>query len=290
MKRLVLILLCLPCWLTPALAQTAEEKKAAVEYVRGLQAADGGFLPTPKDSKSSLRACTAALRVLKYFGGKAKDREACAKFVQSCFDKTTSGFADHPGGQPDVATTAVGLMALVELKLPTGDYEESTLKYMGDKVKTFEEIRIAVAGTEAIKKQPAQAKHWLEQIAALRNPDGTYGKSDGVARATGGAVVAVLRLGGDVEHRDRVVQALKEGQRTDGGFGKEGAATSDLESTYRVMRAFAMLKEKPDAKRSLAFVASCRNANGGYGVEPGKPSTVSATYYAAIITHWLEEK
>ena len=32
------------------------------------------------------------------------------------------------------------------------------------------------------------------------------------------------------------------------------------------------------------------NDDGGYGVVPGAKSTISATYYAAIISHWLAEK
>ena len=74
------------------------------------------------------------------------------------------------------------------------------------------------------------------------------------------------------------------------GFGKEKAEGSDLESTYRVMRAFHMLKERPDAERCRAFVAKCRNADGGYGVAPGQASAAGPTYYAASILGWLGEK
>jgi len=38
------------------------------------------------------------------------------------------------------------------------------------------------------------------------------------------------------------------------------------------------------------FIAQCQNKDGGYGVAPGKPSSVSGTYFAAIIGKWLEEK
>ena len=45
-----------------------------------------------------------------------------------------------------------------------------------------------------------------------------------------------------------------------------------------------------DIERCRAFIARCRNDDGGYGVAPGQASQVSATYYAAIILHWLDEK
>jgi prenyltransferase beta subunit len=287
---LVVILVPLAAW-----GQTTEEKQATIAYLQACQHRDGGFFPSRPGKnqnatpKSSLRASSAALRALKYFGGEAKDREACAKFIASCFDKASGGFADHPGGQIDAATTAIGLLAVVEAKLPVKDYRAAAIKYLGEKVKGFDDIRIAAAAVEAVKERTPQADTWLEQIAQMRNKDGTYGKGNGVARATGGAAVAVLRLGGKVEQRDNVVQALKKGQRDDGGFGKEDAKTSDLETSYRVMRAFHMLREKPDVERCRAFIAKCRNADGGYGVEPGKPSTVGATYYAAIILHWMAE-
>jgi hypothetical protein len=100
----------------------------------------------------------------------------------------------------------------------------------------------------------------------------------------------VLRLEGKVKNPDAIVKALNAGQRNDGGFGKAGVKGSDLESSYRVTRAYHMLKAKPEKASALReFIARCRNADGGYGVEPGQPSTVSATYYASIILHWLGE-
>ncbi len=238
---------------------------------------------------SGLRATNAAVKALNHFGGEVPDKAACADFIKSCFDKESGGFADRPGGKPDVTTTAVGLMAVVEVKLPTEPFE-GAVKYLGDNVKSFEDIRIAAAAFEALGKRPAQADAWLEQIAKLRNDDGTYGK-DGVARETGGAVAAVLRLGGKVEHEDAVLKAMKDGQRADGGYGQYDSPASDLESTYRVMRAFHMLKATPeDVGRLRAFLDSCRNDDGGYGVAKGKPSSASGTYYASSILHWLDEK
>jgi hypothetical protein len=295
MKQFLVACLCATVCLSPARGQSSDQKQQTVLALQGLQAKDGGFLPvfapgSKPAPKSSLRATTSALRALKYMGGEPKDKEACLVFVERCFDKKSGGFADHPDGKPDVTTTAVGIMAVVELKMPVNAYRKQVVKYLTDHVKTFDDIRIAAAGLEAVKERPPEADAWLEQIARMRNEDGTYGRGDGVARATGGAVAAVLRLGGEVPHRDNVIRALKAGQRSDGGFGQEGKTASDLESSYRITRCFVMLKEKPNVERLLAFVATCRNSDGGYGVSPGQPSTVGATYYAAIIQHWLAEK
>jgi prenyltransferase beta subunit len=296
MRSFWLTLVCSVLYLAPVWGQTADQRQATVVYLQHCQQANGGFVPAKAGgapsggAKSSLRASSAALRALKYFGGESRDQASCGRFVQRCFDKGSGGFADHPGTQPDVTSTAVGIMALIELKLPVDDYRAAAAKYLAEHVKSCEDIRIAAAGFEAIGERPRTADLWLEQIAKLRYADGTYGMEDGVARATGGAVAAVLRLGGNVEHKDHVLQVLKAGQRADGGFGKERAKTSDLESSYRVMRAFVMLNDKPAAERFRSFVASCRNPDGGYGVAPGEPSSVSATYFAAAILHWLKEE
>jgi prenyltransferase beta subunit len=275
--------------LSAGYSQTAQQQQETVAYLRECQQPDGGFVAAKTSgARSSLRASSAALRALKYFGGEPRDRAACGRFVERCFDNASGGFADQPGMQPDVTSTAVGIMAIVELKLPVANYRETTTKYLAEHVKSFDDIRIAAAGLEAIGNRPPTVEAWLKEIARLRRADGTYGTVDSVARDTGGAVVAVLRLGGNVEQRENVLAALKKGQRADGGFGKENAKSSDLETSYRVMRAFAMLRDKPAAERLRSFVATCRNSDGGYGVAPGEPSTVAATYFASIILHWLK--
>jgi prenyltransferase beta subunit len=275
--------------------QTAAEKKTTIAYLQGLQAPDGGFLPAIPDPKadraprSSLRATSSAVRALKYFGGEPSDKTACAKFVASCFDKESGGFTDLVGGKPDVTSTAVGLMAVVELKMPSDPHVEPAVKFLSTNAKNFDDIRIAAAGLEAVGKHPKIVDDWLEQVGKMANPDGTFGKDAGKSRETGGAVVALMRLGGKIEDKSAILKTLNSGQRQDGAFGKDGTDKSDLESSYRVMRAFVMLKEKPaDVDALKGFIAKCRNRDSGYGVSPGQPSTVSATYFASIILHWLE--
>jgi prenyltransferase beta subunit len=272
-------------------AQAGAPPQTTVAYLHGLQVADSGFrqnnLPATKES---LRATLASLRALKYFHDSARNRPACVRFVKHCYDNSSGGFADHPGGQVDVMSTAVGAMALAELDMPLGLYQEWVSGYLVKHAKSFEEIRLAAAAFEATGWTSPQFPAWLKQISALRNKDGTYGEGNNQARMTASAVVSVLRLGGKVEQRENVVRALKAGQRGDGGFGKDMAAVSDLESCYRVVRALVMLKERANSQRCLDFVAGCHNKDGGYGAAPGEPSSATATYQATMLRHWLEEK
>lgn len=285
LASLTLLVICLP-----AGAQSADEKKATVAYLQALQTKQGGFKPNATATAPSLRGTSAALRGLRYFGGAARDKEACQKFVLSCHDARTGGFADSPRGKPDVIVTAVGLMALVELKVPTAKYEKAAIAYMTEHARTFEEMRMAAAGLETIGKTSDKNREWLGKLSRMRNADWTFGKGEERPRLTGGAVAAVLRLGGKVEAKG-VVKALDAGQRKDGGFGQEKVDGSDLETSYRVMRTYHMLKARPGRADDLKkFVASCRKKDGGYAIIPGGPSSAAGTYFAGIILHWLEQK
>ena len=292
MARFMLAVCSALHFLPSVLGQSADEKKATLEYLKGLRSKDGSFALAKAGPMAdpTLRSTSTATRALRYWGGEVPSPDQTAKYVASCFDKASGGFAPTPGGKPDVFTTAVGLMAVVDLKMPLDQYADPAVKYLFASAKSFDEVRIGAAALDTIKKRPAQADDWLKEIAKLKNPDGTFGKGTGQARDTGGAVAAILRLGGKVEQRDAVVKAIKDGQRADGGFGKEDSPGSDLETSYRVLRCFHMLKEKPDDPKLRAFIAKCRNADGGYGVAPGQPSNISGTYFAGIILYWLDQK
>src|SRR5438309_647590 len=103
-------------------------------------------------------------------------------------------------------------------------------------------VGLILSAPVARAQTPAEVAH---KAKADRNADGTWGDGPGQARATGSAAVALLRMGVNLDNRDAVVAAMKTGQRPDGGWSK-GDGPSDLETSYRVMRAFFMLKAKPD--------------------------------------------
>ncbi|MFN4260946.1 MAG: prenyltransferase/squalene oxidase repeat-containing protein [Gemmataceae bacterium] len=292
MKRIMLVAVVTAFSMSSASAQTMPEKQASMNYVRGLLADDGGYRATQdKKEPSNLRATSAALRALHYLGAKDQVAPATRKFVENCFDKSSGGFANRPDGEPDVFTTAVGIMAAVIVDMPKDQFEQATVRYLTEHVQGFDDIRIAVAGLERIQQKSPRSAAWLKDIEKLRHADGTSGMGNGVARDTGGVIVAFLRLGGKLPHPENVLKALRQGQRPDGGFGKGDEKGSDLETSYRVMRAFYMLKQQPaDPDALRQFVARCRNADGGYGLTPGQPSNIGPTYFAAIILHWLDQK
>lgn len=302
MKRISLPLTLL--FLLPGFARAQDiSVKQTLTYLQKLQTESGGFKAT-LDSKAdtkvlpTLRATSTAIRAFHYWGGDLPNKAACVKFVESCHDAASGGFADTPAAKPDVFTTAVGVMAVTELNLPTAKYAGGAIRYLSENAKGFEEIRIAAAGLERLNAKGPKNATWLEEVVKMRNQDGTYGKGPGQGRATGSSVVTVLRLGGKIANdpamaeRTNVLKALNEAQRQNGGWGKaDDEIASDLETTYRVMRCYHMLQAKPASVEGVrSFVAKCRNSDGGYAVAPGQPSSVSGTYFAAIVLHWLKEK
>ena len=294
MKRISLILIGFLLASMPVRAGEAGVKQT-IAYLQKLQTPTSGFLPQAPAPNiriaPTLRATASAMRALHYFGADIPNKDACIKYVDSCFDPKWGGFSDMPNGKPGVFETAVGLMAVVELKMPADKYVAGAVKYLSDNAKTFEEIRIAAAGLESVKQKSAKNDEWVKEMTRLMDKDGIVGKGPGQARATGGTVVAALRLGVKLQDAGGILKVLKDGQRQNGGWGKaDSEIASDLETTYRVMRCFVMLKARPaNVEGVRSFVAKCRNEDGGYGVAPGQTSSVSGTYFASIITHWLKQ-
>lgn len=278
--------------LTPAAsAQAPAGKQATLAFIAGLRDPATGAYKVTADGTPSLRACNGAVKAIKYLGGELTGKEKVAAFVLSCYDPATGGFAE-PGGQPDVAITSVGYMAAAELGV--ADKCAKAIEYLGEHAKSFDDVRIAAAAVEVADRQPVQLRDWVkvadEELAAATMPPQTAVKKGGEGRRAGSVAAFYLRLGKPLPKREVIPELLNAGQGIDGGWGKAGEKGSDLESTYRVMRAFYLLKEEPKlAEKVRAFVAKCRSADGGYGVAPGTPSTMSGVYYAAVVSKWLDE-
>ncbi|MBY0456731.1 MAG: hypothetical protein K2V38_05305 [Gemmataceae bacterium] len=307
MRLSLTLVLLLP---SAAFAQTEETVKelerqftqkraenATAKWIFSCEVTDGGFALAPLNPKSdakpqpSLRATNGAVRALKYLGFPLLkgERERHAAFVLKCFDPKTGGFAE-PGGKPDVAITSVGVMAAVELGVP-GEKFAKALDYLKENAKTFEEVRIAAAAVEAwgVKECPFKLDDWFKIADRHLDAIGKLKPAEGGARELASYAAMSLRLEW-MPPLDPIRNDIVAGQRDDGGWGKKGEKASDMETTYRVMRALMLWNEKPkDVKKLRAFLESHRNKDGGCATKPGDPSSMSGVYYAAIITKWLDE-
>jgi hypothetical protein len=271
-------------WGSDARAQTPADFAQTAAYAAAHQNEDGGFSAGP-GQPSTLGGTNTGLRVLDYVGGSVPDVAGCIQFVRSC-KVVGSGFAPTPGGKPDVVTTAVGLLAAAELKIADKAMIDDALAYFGTRAKTFEEVRMSIAGLEAVGAPSPDFPRWAEQIEAMRQPDGSFGEGASRAFVSGGAGAAILRMGLNLDKRDAVIAAIKGGQRPEGGWSKDDGPP-DLGSSYRVMRALYMLKVKPDVDRLVGFINRCRHDDGSYSTTPGGQGNLGAAYFATIILRWL---
>lgn len=286
--RSLFVLLLLPVL---ALAQTADEKKATLKFIDSLRDPETGAwaVSPPKEGeklKPSLRAVNGAVNAIKFFGGEVTDKEKVTKFVMSCYDEKTGAFAE-PGEKPTVAMTSVGVLAATALGIPKEKYKKA-MEYLKENAKSFEDYRIGAAAIEAFGMDETFVMGWSGN-ASLKFLESDDHDSP---RAVASFAALPLRLGRSIKNkqdRERVTRVILEGPMKDGGWGKPDAKTSDAETTYRVMRALMLLKEKPkDAEAVAKFVASCRRKDGGYGVDATAPSSMSGVYYAAKISEWLK--
>ncbi len=271
---------------TQVRAQTPAEMAQTAAYAAAHQNKDGGFAPKV-GQPSSLGSTNAGLRVLRHVGGSVPDILACVNYVKSC-RVAGGGFSAIPGGKPDVVTTAMGLLAASELKINDSDMIREAVAYLGRNARAFEEVRMAAAGLEAIGVYSPDAPRWYRQLEAMRNPEGSFGNGASQAFVTGGVTAAILRLGMPLEHRDAIVKAIKAGQRPEGGWSKDDGPP-DLSSSYRIVRAMFMMRERPDIDRLLAFVARCRKSDGSYSAIPDGEGSLGGAYLGTILIHWSRQ-
>ncbi|WP_337176515.1 family 16 glycoside hydrolase [Paludisphaera sp.] len=270
---------------TESRGQSPAELAQTAAYVASLQNPDGGFAPAPGEA-STLGSTSGAVRILKYVGGSIPDVLKCIEYVRSC--RAGEGFAPKPGGEPESLATSIGLLAAGELKIADKELVDSAVAFFGEHAREDEQVRMAIAGLEAVGGKSDDQARWLDQIRKLANPDGTYPEGPGQAFVAGTVAATVLRAGAELADRDAAVEAIKSGQRPDGGWSKVDGP-SDLASSYRVLRALVLLKERPDLDALRAFIAGCRKENGLYSNTPEGEGNLGATYYAAIMTYWSRQ-
>ena len=229
-----------------------------------------------------------SIRVLGFVGGSIPDPLKAIAFIKSCQDEESGGFAPTPGGETGVGVTASGLMALGELNAATPAIVDKAVAYLDANAKTYEEVRIAVAGLEAVKATAPRLDAWKAILTEGQNPDGTWGEGPNAAFDTGGRAAGLLRLGITPENPEAITKLLLNAQNDDGGWSQDGK-TSDLSSTYRITRALYMMRTPPDLERLNSFVESCLDSNGLYGPAPKQLGNLGGTYMALIVRRWARQ-
>lgn len=289
MKLLVLFMQFAVLFLAVLCFPLAAQELSALKFVDSLENPSGGYWPSSeaKGKSSSLRSTVAALRVYKYEGKSLPNFEKHRAFMISCWHEKDSGFADFPGGPTDVILTAVGLMGARDGAFLTDEKRTLGKKYLVEKAKSFEEIRMASAFIADEPQDPKVAAAWQKTILSRANKDGTFGSGFSKPRDTASAWVTLLRLQFPLKYDEQLV---KDFRMNDGGFGSESSDRSDMETAYRVSRYFHMVKDQKMLRNTLGFIEACRNEDGGYGTRPGEKSSLGSTYHGIIIKKWADSQ
>jgi hypothetical protein len=132
----------------------------------------------------------------------------------------SGGISDRPGGKPTVLSTAMGLMALGELgRMAAASLkkEQSTVdaavRFVEKNARTIEEIRMALAGMEAVGVGPAKAKAWYDLVLSRERPE----PSSDSLRSIASALAIDQRLNREAPPVDELKTMLTDGQSADGG-------------------------------------------------------------------------
>lgn len=270
-------------------------RESSIAFLKSVQLPSGAFSVknhlVDKTAVPSIRATRTGIKAFMLYGSQAPNQDKILQFVKDCHSEKTGGFSDRPGIAPDPISTSVALMILKELNQPVEPYLKPALAYMNENTKTFEEIRMVAPSFEQLDLKSPAAEAWGKIIDEARNPDGSYGKGPGMVRTTALRLVARQRLRLPVPAKESILAIIRQGQLEDGGFGSDQPGGSDLESCYRIVRLFSRLGSEPDKPAAVrAFIESCHHQSGGFGVKPGEAPSLHGTYYAAIVTSWLDGK
>jgi prenyltransferase beta subunit/ankyrin repeat protein len=265
--------------------EALEIYKRTVSFLRGLKNDDGGYSDQISNSNSSLLSTLSAIKALRLLDAAPDDPYATLDYVNRCFDEASSGFSDRPGGEPTALSTAVALIALCDI----GAWKtfkkrtEPSMRFMTETSRSPLDHFITIAAYDE-GKIPAPAP--ASAVAFFRNQrqeDGTFGLSASVnAMACG----ALLRAGETLKDTELLVERLLGAQRTDGGFSDDDSS-SDLMTTYFIMRTLNLLNTSPDIDKLKDFITPMQVEGGGYRMNHGVTAAVGPTYQAISILRYM---
>jgi prenyltransferase beta subunit len=184
--------------------------------------------------------------------------------------QATDGGIGERGAPADATSTAWGALALVAGG-GSPDARERALGFLraheGD-VRTDADAALQVLAREALGDRPDAL---LARLRAYR--PGT------LVNATAWTAIALRQAGERVP--PALVTELRARQQRSGGWSWTRRGAPDSNDTAAVVEALraAGVKGTP-VSRGLAFLARCRNRDGGYGLLPGRASDGQSTAWA----------
>ena len=131
----------------------------------------------------------------------------------------------------------------------------------------------------------------LNYLNERRRENGSFNNTpvkdggDGNILNTYWGIDALHILGNEEQLKNETIKWLQSCQLKNGGFTYQPnpviGANDDVAYTWAAVKALQLLSATPaDEKSCIQYLLSLRNADGGFGKQPGQPSSPMATYYA----------
>ena len=134
-------------------------------------------------------------------------------------------------------------------------------------------------------------QEWIGYLLSRRRSNGSFNNtpaddgSDGNILNTWWGLESLAIVGNSNDLAQPAIEWIQACQRPDGGFTWQPRPShgeqTDVAYTWAAIRSLTLLKARPlDEPAALAFLASLRNSDGGFGDRPGWSSNAVATRYA----------
>ena len=237
--------------------------QGAIQFERGLQNPDGGFVDPYIGGGSHIAGTWAALLALTDLGSMPANLQGAIDFVVQC-GRSDGSFTHYPGAtaQYPVENTLHGVDTLrmlgslesidrsatinwlLALESPEGGFYNVyfSSRYGPNTDSTY----FAVQALAYLSSGPVDAQKTVEYIRSLENPEGSYSfdvwKSKTDIGTTAQALLILRLLGAQSLHPARTITYLASTQNADGGFAYVPGDVSRVDSSWLAVLAVQALK------------------------------------------------
>jgi prenyltransferase beta subunit/predicted ester cyclase len=244
---------------------------------------DGGYADTAGSPDSAVRSINSVIQTFGKLGLPNPEKGKNAAFVDRCLDGASGGFSQTPGSEADPFATASALIVLHRLEDADrfARYQARAVQFMNERSSTQYDHFMTIAAYDECGIQGSTPDNAVAYFDA-KGDVGSYGQG---IQEIAISVASLLRAGRQVKDPESIVATLLAGQCADGGFGGD-ADTSDLFTTYCVMRALVLLGAGPRVRKLNGYLTSLQKDK-GFAATLKDPTSAGATYMALSVLDWI---
>ena len=281
-----------------------------IDYVLDFSSFTDGYGSSPSASPT-LRETYDAVESYVIAGREVPNKQGILSYVNSYYNP--DGGYGILGSYTESTFRAVSIYSLLGTELPNKattiqflqslqqDSDGGFVKSSTDSVSYVISTYRAVNALNLLGSQPLSVTNVISYLKQNQRSDGGFagyftdpGTSD--VSSTYRAVRALAILGDTPNNPVSAISFLKNSQNSNGGF-KRGindivapANQSSMIYTYSAVRALSILNEHPNNASSLYdYIASVRNTDGGYGIQPLHTSDIAYTFVSLYLLRNMHE-